>query len=258
MNRTLRNVSAIAGKELRSYFGSPVAWVLMGFFAVVFGYFYNVYLDYFVRQAMQSQFGPPQPSNVNNDMIRPLLGNASVLILFLLPMITMRTYSEEKRSGTIELLLTSPVSDLEIVLGKFFGAVGVYLGLLAVTAVYVAVLFGLGDPEWRPLIAGYLGLFLLGSCFISLGLFISSTTKNQVVAGAVTFIVALMFWIINWFAESAGPTTAALLNYLSVTQHFDDFGKGVIDTKHLVFYLSFITFGLFLTLKSVDTERWRG
>jgi ABC-2 type transport system permease protein len=225
---------------------------------VVFGYFYNVYLDYFVRQAMQSQFGPPQPSNVNNDMIRPLLGNASVLILFLLPMITMRTYSEEKRSGTIELLLTSPVTDLEIVLGKFFGAVGVYLGLLAVTAVYVAILFGLGDPEWRPLIAGYLGLFLLGSCFISLGLFISSTTKNQVVAGAVTFIVALMFWIINWFAESAGPTAAALLNYLSVTQHFDDFGKGVIDTKHLVFYLSFITFGLFLTLKSVDTERWRG
>jgi len=258
MNRTLRNVSAIAGKELRSYFGSPVAWVLMGFFAVVFGYFYNVYLDYFVRQAMQSQFGPPQPSNVNNDMIRPLLGNASVLILFLLPMITMRTYSEEKRSGTIELLLTSPVTDLEIVLGKFVGAVGVYLGLLAVTAVYVAILFGLGDPEWRPLIAGYLGLFLLGSCFISLGLFISSTTKNQVVAGAVTFIVALMFWIINWFAEGAGPTTAALLNYLSVTQHFDDFGKGVIDTSHVVFYVSFITFGLFLTLKSVDTERWRG
>jgi ABC-2 type transport system permease protein len=136
--------------------------------------------------------------------------------------------------------------------------VGVYLGLLAVTAVYVAILFGLGDPEWRPLIAGYLGLFLLGSCFISLGLFISSTTKNQVVAGAVTFIVALMFWIINWFAEGAGPTTAALLNYLSVTQHFDDFGKGVIDTSHVVFYLSFITFGLFLTLKSVDTERWRG
>jgi ABC-2 type transport system permease protein len=255
----VRNVSAIAGKELRSYFGSPVAWVLMGFFAVVFGYFYNVYLDYFVRQAMQSQFGgPPQPSNVNNDMIRPLLGNASVLILFLLPMITMRTYSEEKRSGTIELLLTSPVTDLEIVLGKFFGAVGVYLGLLAVTALYVAILFGLGDPEWRPLVAGYLGLFLLGSCFISLGLFISSTTKNQVVAGAVTFIVALMFWIINWFAEGAGPTAAAILNYLSVTQHFDDFGKGVIDTKHVVFYLSFITFGLFLTLKSVDTERWRG
>jgi len=255
MGRTLRNVSAIAGKELRSYFASPVAWVLMGFFAVIFGYFYNVYLNFFVSTAAQSQVAAV---NVNNDMIRPLLGNASVLILFLLPIITMRTYSEEKRSGTIELLLTAPVTDLEITLGKFIGAVGVYLGLLAVTAVYVAVLFRLGSPEIPPLLAGYLGLILLGSCFISIGLFISSTTKNQVVAAAVTFIVALLFWIINWFADSVGPTASAILNYLSVTQHFDDFGRGVIDTKHIVFYLSFITFGLFLTLKSVDTERWKG
>jgi ABC-2 type transport system permease protein len=258
MGNSLTNISAIAGKELRSYFGSPVAWILMGFFALVFGYFFQVYLDYFVRQGMQSQFGPPPMRNVNNDMIRPLLGNASVLILFLLPMITMRTYSEEKRSGTIELLLTSPVTDLEITVGKFLGAVGVYAALLAVTLIHVLVLFGLGDPEWKPILTGYLGLLLLGSCFISVGLFISSTTKNQVVAGAVTFVVALMFWIINWAAESFGPTVGAVLNYLSVTQHFDDFSKGVLDTKHVVFYLSFITFGLFLTLKSVDTERWRG
>jgi ABC-2 type transport system permease protein len=259
MARTIRNVMAIAGKELRSYFGSPVAWVLMGFFAFVFGYFFNVYLDYFVRSATQGgQFGPPPTTNVNNDMIRPLLGNTSVLILFLLPAITMRTYSEEKRSGTIELLLTSPLTDLEITLGKFLGAVGLYMGLLAVTVVYVAVLFGLGNPEWKPLIGAYMGLALLGSCFISLGLFVSSTTKNQVVAGFVTFVLALMFWIINWFAESAGPQVGAVLNYLSVTQHLEDFSKGVVDTKHLVFYLSFIVFGLFLTLKSVDSERWRG
>ncbi len=211
-----------------------------------------------MRQATQSQFGAPQPTNVNSDMIRPLLQNASVLILFLLPMITMRTFSEEKRSGTIELLLTSPLTDLEITLGKFLGAVGVYAGLLAVTTIYVAILFLLGNPEWKPMLAGYLGLLLLGSCFISLGLFISSTTKNQMVAGGGTFVVALMFWIINWAADSAGPTMGAVLNYLSVTQHFEDFSKGVIDTKHLVFYLSFIAFGLFLTLKSVDTERWRG
>ena len=258
MGSTVRNIATIAGKELRSYFGSPVAWVLMGFFAVVFGYFYNVYLTYFVKQAMQSQFGAPQPTNVNSDMIRPLLANASVLILFLLPMITMRTYSEEKRSGTIELLLTSPITDVEITLGKFLGAVGVYLGLLAVTLVYVLILFRLGHPEWKPILSGYLGLLLLGSCFLSLGLFVSSTTKNQVVAGSATFVVALMFWIINWFADSAGPTLGPILTYLSVTQHFEDFGKGVIDTKHLIFYASFIAFGLFLTVKSVDSERWRG
>jgi ABC-2 type transport system permease protein len=173
-------------------------------------------------------------------------------------MITMRTYSEEKRSGTIELLLTSPITDVEIILGKFFGAVGLFAGLLAVTMLYVAVLFGLGRPEFLPVLSGYLGLLLLGSCFLSVGLFISSTTKNQMVAGAATFVVALMFWIINWFSDSAGPTIGPILTYLSITQHFDDFAKGVIDTKHVIFYLSFIAFGLFLTLKSVDSERWRG
>lgn len=260
MADTLRNVTAIAGKELRSYFASPVAWVLMGFWAVMFGYFFNVYLRFFVEQGMSAgAFGGPPPSlHVNTDMIRPLLGNASVLVLFVLPMLTMRSYAEEKRSGTIELLLTSPLTDVEITLGKFLGAVGVYAALLLVTFVSILILFGLGDPEWLPILSGYLGLLLLGACFLSLGLFISSLTSNQVVAGAVTFVLALMFWIINWAADTAGPTLGPILNYLSVTQHFDDFSKGVIDTKHLVYYLSFIVFGLFLTVKSVDTERWRG
>jgi ABC-2 type transport system permease protein len=196
--------------------------------------------------------------NINMELIRPLLSNASVLVLFLLPMVTMRTYSEEKRSGTIELLLTSPLTDFEIIVGKFLGTVGLYLALLGVTAVYVGILFLYGRPEWRPLVAGYLGLLLLGSCFIALGLFISSTTKNQMVAGAATFVVGLLFWIISWFADSTGPMVSQVLSYLSITEHFDDFGKGIIDSKHVVYYLSFISFGLFLTLKSVDSERWRG
>jgi gliding motility-associated transport system permease protein len=202
--------------------------------------------------------GGPSNMNINMELIRPLLSNASVLVLFLLPMVTMRSYSEEKRSGTIELLLTSPLTDFEITAGKFLGTVGLYLALLAVTLVYVSILFIYGRPEWRPLVSGYLGLLLLGSCFIAIGLFISSTTKNQMVAGAATFVVGLLFWIVSWFADSAGPTTAQILSYLSITEHFDDFARGVIDTKHVVFYLSFISFGLFLTLKSVDTERWRG
>jgi ABC-2 type transport system permease protein len=258
VSRSLRNVSAIAGKELRGYFGSPVAWVMLGLFAFIFAAFYRAYLAYFVQMGMQSQFGAPPQGNVNNDLIRPLLQNASVIMLFLTPMVTMRTYSEEKRSGTIELLLTSPVTDTEIILGKFIGAMGLFAGMLAVTAGYIAILFRFGEPDWRPILSGYLGLVLLGGSFVSLGLFISSTTKNQMVAGAGTFVVLLLFWIVSWFAESAGPTMSAILNYLSLTQHIDDFGKGVIDTKHLVFYLSFIGFGLFLTLKSVDTERWRG
>ncbi|MEO8482530.1 MAG: ABC transporter permease subunit [Acidobacteriota bacterium] len=258
MGSTLRNIATIAGKELRGYFGSPVAWVLMGFFAFIFGFMYNVYLAYFVRQAMQSQFGAPQPTNVNTDMIRPLLGQASVIILFLLPMVTMRTFSEEKRSGTIELLLTSPVTDLEITLGKFLGAIGMYLGFLAVVFAYILALFGLGSPEWKPILSGFLGLLLLGSSFVALGLFISSTTKNQVIAGAATFASSLLLWIVGWAADSATGGWSTFLRSLSVTQHFDDFGKGVIDTTHLVYYASFIAAGLFLTLKSVDTERWRG
>ena len=123
---------------------------------------------------------------------------------------------------------------------------------------HMAILFAYGRPEFRPLIAGYIGLVLLGGCFVSMGLFVSSLTKNQVIAGVGTFIAGLLFWVINWLADSASPTTSAILSYLSITEHFDDFAKGVIDTKHVIFYLSFITFGLFLTSKSVDTERWKG
>ena len=253
----MSNILALAHKEVKSAFSTPIAYVVIGFFALLWGWFFWVSLIYFNQQSLQ--FAGPEGggANINQQLIRPLFLNASVILLFVLPLITMRTYSEEKRSGTMELLLTSPVTDLDITLGKFLGAVGVYAAMLAVTLVHIGILFGLGDPEWKPIVAGYLGLLLLGASFISIGLFISSTTKNQVIAGAVTFIVALTFWIINWFDQSVTPQAAAILNYLSVTQHFDDFGKGVIDTKHIVFYLSFIAFGLFLTLKSLDTERWR-
>ena len=196
--------------------------------------------------------------NVNEQMIRGVLQNAAVIILFVMPMITMRTYSEEKRSGTIELLLTSPLTDFEIIVGKFLGAMGLFAAMLLVTMIDIAILFRLGNPEWRPIAAGYLGLLLMGGCFISVGLLISSLTKNQIVAGFMTFAVFLMLWVINWLADSSGPTGQAILSFLSITDHFDDFTKGIIDTKHLAYYLSFITFGLFLTAKSVDSERWRG
>jgi ABC-2 type transport system permease protein len=255
----VRNVLAIAIKEFRSYFASPIAYILIGLFSLLFGWFFYVFLMAFVQQSEQMmQFGGGGGANVNQMMIRGLFQNTAVIILFVMPMITMRTYSEEKRSGTIELLLTSPVTDLEIIIGKFLGALALYAAMLLVTMIYIAILFRIGNPEWRPIIAGYLGLLLMGGCFLSVGLFISSLTKNQIVAGFLTFATFLMFWIINWMGESSGPTTRDVLNYLSITEHFDDFSRGIIDTKHLVYYLSFITFGLFLTAKSVDSERWRG
>ena len=158
----MRNILAIAQKELRSYFASPIAYIIIGFFALPFGGFFYLYLGAFVQQSLQmAQFGGGS-MNINQQMIRYVLQNASVIILFVMPMITMRTYSEEKRSGTIELLLTSPVTDLEIILGKFLGALGLYVAMLLVTMLYIAILFVYGNPEWRPLVAGYLGLLLMG------------------------------------------------------------------------------------------------
>jgi len=257
----MSNILAIAQKELKSYFASPIAYIVIGLFALLYGWFFVVMLSFFVRQSLQmTQFGTggPQAMNINQQMIRPLLSNVEVLLLFVLPALTMRTYSEEKRSGTIELLLTSPVTDFQIIVGKFLGALGLYAVMLAVSLIHIALLFAYGRPEWKPILTSYLGLVLLGGCFLSVGLFISSLTKNQIVAYMTTFAVFLMLWVINWIGSFSGPTVDKLTSYLSIVDHFEDFSKGVIDTTHLVYYLSFITFGLFLTAKSVDSERWRG
>ena len=255
----MRNVLAMAGKELRGYFASPIGYVLVGFYALLFGWFFYTLVAYFERQSMQmASGGPGSALNVNQMLVSPLLMNATVIMLLVFPLITMRTYAEEKRSGTMELLLTSPITDLQIILGKFLGALALFAAMLAVTLVHMAVLFVYGNPEWKPIATGYLGLLLMGGSFLSLGLFISSLTKNQIVAGMITFSVFLLLWVINWVSTFVGPTAQTVLNYLSITEHFDDFAKGIIDTKHVVYYLSFIAMGLFLTMKSVDSERWRG
>jgi ABC-2 type transport system permease protein len=256
----MRNILAIAEKELKSYFASPIAYIVIGTFALLYGWFYVSLLLFFVRQSMQmgQLGGAGQSVNINQFMIRNLIQNVTILVLFLMPAITMRTYSEEKRSGTIELLLTSPLTDFQIILGKFLGALSLWAVTLAVSLIHIGILFIYGNPEWKPIATAYLGLLLFGACFISVGLFISSLTKNQVVAFAATFGVFLFLWVINWIGSFSGPTVNELTNYLSIVGHFDDFAKGVIDTTHLIYYLSFIAFGLFLTAKSVDSERWRG
>src|SRR5437867_13119203 len=162
----MSNILALAHKEIRSYFASPIAYIVIGFFALVYGYFYVVMLQYFVRASMQGgRMGMGAPSmNINQDMLRPVVQNLTVVMLFLLPMITMRTYSEEKRSGTIELLLTSPITDFQIIMGKFLGALALYAIMLAVSLVHIAILFKFGTPEWKPIATAYLGLLLMGGC----------------------------------------------------------------------------------------------
>ena len=253
------NILTLAQKELRAYFVSPIAYVLLVFFALLFGYFYVSSINFMVQLSMgQFGMGGPQIININEFMIRPLFGNTAVILLFMLPMLTMRSFAEEKRSGTIELLLTSPLTDFQIILGKFLGAMALYTLMLSLTLVHIGVLFWYGEPEWAPVLSGYLGLLLMGGSFISIGLAISSMTKNQIVAGDSTFAVLLLSWIIIWMGDASGTMTQSVLAYLSILEHLDDFSKGVIDTTHVTYYVSFITLGLFLTAKSMDMARWNG
>src|SRR6185295_16792113 len=164
--------------------------------------------------------GGPETVNVNDMLISPLFLNVSVILLFTLPMVTMRTYAEEKRSGTIELLLTTPLTDFEIVMGKFLGGLALYAVMISVTVIHLGFLFAFGNPEWRPVVTGYIGLLLMGGCFLSLGLFVSSLTSNQIVAGMITFALFLMFWVINWISSFiTNPIIQNVVNYLSITDH---------------------------------------
>lgn len=255
----MTNILAIVRKEWRNYFASPIGYVVIGMYAVVFGWFYTVGLNWFIRQSMAAPgMGGGGPMNINQQMIRYVFLNSTVIMLFVVPLITMRTYTEEKRSGTIELLMTSPITDFQIIVGKFLGAMSLYVAMLAVTVVHIGILFLYGNPEWKPILSGYAGLLLLGGCFVSVGLFFSSLTRNQIVAGMFTFAVLLLLWVIDWVGSFLGPTGERVVSYLSLTGHVEDFVRGVVDSQHIIYYLSFITFGLFLTAKSVDSERWRG
>lgn len=254
----MRNIIAICRKELQGYFSSPIAYILLTIFAVLFGYFFSLATAFFVQSSMEMQMaGQSQPMNVNQQVISPLLGNSSVVALFLIPMITMRLFAEEKRQGTMELLMTSPVRDWEIVIGKFLGAFLMYAAILALSMIDVAFLFAYGNPAWAPILAGYLGLLLQGSCLLAVGTYISTTTRNQIVAGGVTFALCLLLWVLSWLTELGQSTTSKVVAYCSVLTHFEPFSKGIIDTKDIVFYLSFIFFGLFLTTRSLESLRWR-
>ncbi len=254
----MTNILIICRKELKSYFASPIAYLLMAIFAVIFGYFFYSATAFFVMRGMESQMmGRSMPMDVNEWVIRPLLSNASVIGLFLIPMITMRLYAEEKRSGTMELLLTSPIRDIEIIIGKFIASLLMYGCIIGVSALDLASLFVYGKPDWKPILVGYLGLLLQGGALIAIGTFISTTTKNQIIAGGATFAVCLMLWVLDWVSSYEQAIWAKAISYLSVVQHFEPFSKGVIDTKDLVFFISLTFFGLFLTARSMESLRWR-
>lgn len=254
----MRNIWIICRKELGSYFVSPVAYLLLTMFGLICGFFFWSTLQYFVVAGMEMQLrGQTFPMNVNEQIIRPLLQNVSVVGLFFIPLITMRLFAEEKRTGTIELLATSPVRDLEIILGKWLAAMVLYAGLLSFTALNFAFLFKYGNPDWKPLAVGYLGLLLQAGALLAIGTFISTLTKNQIIAGAATFGVCLLLWVIGWPSEFETATWARVLSYMSVITHYESFGRGVLDMKDAIFYITTIFLGLFFTARSMESLRWR-
>ncbi|MEJ2537107.1 MAG: ABC transporter permease subunit [Calditrichia bacterium] len=259
----MKKTYAIFQKEIKHFFYSPIAYIVIAAFALITGIFFYLYLSSFVEAAFMDmvrsqQFRTaPQRFNINLQLIRPYFWNLALISLFVLPLVTMRLYSEEKKSGTVELLYTTPLSVSNIVLGKFFAGIVFYIIMLIPTMLFTGLLFIYGSPELGPVLSGYLGLLLLGSAFISGGLFISSLTENQIIAAIGGFGLSLLLWVIGWAANFSGPGLAGVLNYLSIINHFEDFAQGVIDSKNIFYYLLFCTMGVYLTLKSVESIKWR-
>jgi ABC-2 type transport system permease protein len=256
----MQNISAIWQREMKTYFVSPIAYVVLTVFLFLFGLVFFGNLKELVQYTMmQAQMGRgAQPIDVPAWVVQSVLKTTSVILLFLIPMLTMGLFSEEKRRGTIELLLTTPVGNFSAMIGKYLASLTMLLVLLAGSGITVSVLFFYTQPDWKPILSGYLGMFLYGAALLALGLFISTLTENQIIAVILTFGVSLLLWLINIFASSAAGVVREVINYLSVINHLDDFIKGVVDTSHIIYYVTFAFVGLFLAYRSLESMRWKG
>lgn len=254
----MRNIWIICQKELRSYFVSPIAYILIIIYAAIFGFFFWNLVGLFIYYSVESQMrGEMYPMNINDQVIRQLFGNINVINLLVIPLMTMRLFAEEKRNGTIELLATSPIRDGEVILGKWLASVILYAGMLLFTCLNFLFLFKYGNPDWKPMAVSLLGVLLQAAALLAIGIFISTLTKNQIIAGAVTFAVCLLVFVLGWVGEYQFSTWAQVMTYMSTTTHMQSFLKGVIDTKDAVYYVSAIFLGLFLTARSLESLRWR-
>jgi ABC-2 type transport system permease protein len=247
-------------KELRLYFTTPVAYGVFFCFLLIAGYFFYSIFSFYTMASMQAAMNPQMARelNVTDSVMRPLFSNLSVILLLLMPILTMRLFAEERRSGTIELLLTYPVRDGAVLVGKYLAALCLYALMLACTLVYPAIVLYFARLEWGPLASGYLGLLLMGATFIAVGTLASSLTENQIVAAVGTFGTLLMFWVVGWSAEYVGGPWGRILTHLSILDHFDTFARGILDTKDVIYYLNFTLAALLLTHRSLEARRWKG
>ena len=259
----IRNVALIYNRELKSYFSSLTAYVVIVMFLLVTGYFFYSLLTTFSIVSFQAQTDPMlakqyQLLNINETVVRPLFGSISIIMLLMTPLLTMRLFSEEKKTGTMELLLTFPVKDGEAILGKFAGCLGILIVMLGMSFPCVVLVDYFGDPEWGVIISGYIGLLMMGAAFISLGIFMSSVTENQIIAAVLSFSALLIFYMVGYSSGLAGESLGRALEYISFDYHFRNFAKGVLDTSDAAYYLLFTIFFLFLSMRSLESKRWRG
>ncbi|MBW2623547.1 MAG: ABC transporter permease subunit [Deltaproteobacteria bacterium] len=236
----MRNTLAIAGREFRSFYGSPWAYLVTAIFLIISGYGFGWNTITFMESTIQG-----------------FLSWGSFFLLFLGPAMTMRLFAEEEKLGTMELLMTAPVRDIEVVLGKYLASLGMFLIMLALTLYYPLLLTWYGEPDWGPIFSGYLGIFLLGAVFLSIGLFASSVSSNQILAYVVGSAIVLTFWFIGNAARVIGETAGKVLNFISISNYFPAFGRGIIDTNAIIYYLSITAVFIFLTVRSIETRRWR-
>jgi ABC-2 type transport system permease protein len=249
---------------MASYFVSPVAYVLLVAFLGLSGWFFSSLLTRFLLlanraadQAVMLQQIPPVV-NVNMGVMRPWFDITSELLLFLAPIVTMRLLAEERGTGRLDLLLSAPITDRQLVLGKYLAGLALCVLFLLPTAVFPSLLFIYGNPEPWQLVAGYAGLFLLSAALVALGLAVSSMTGSQVVAAAASFGIIVLIWVLGNVAGGEGAGWGAVLSYISMVSHAGDFANGVIESRHLVYFASLTLFMLLLAIRSVESQRWRG
>ena len=252
-------VQAIISKELRSYFVSPILYVVAGVFLLTFGFLAYLYIVFTGAQAVQlMQMQGSAPINLNDLVFRNLFTSMRFVLLLILPILTMRLLAEERKLRTFEFLMTAPVRIWDIVVGKFMGAYLVFIGMLLMTTLVPLTLALFSDFDWHPVLTGYLGLTLLGGFFLAVGLFASSITENQIVAAFTSFGLLLMCWLLAGLGSLLGDTPAGhVVSYLSFMEHFDHLVRGLIDTKDLLYYISGTILMLFLAHRIVDAARWK-
>jgi ABC-2 type transport system permease protein len=243
------SVVAVVRKELVLYFGSILFYALTAIFLVLCGFLFYTNLDFYVRFGGMNQV---------RGLWQYQLFDMRERLLVLVPLLTMRLFAEERRLGTLELLWTYPLRDWEIIAGKFLACLLVVTIMLVATLTYPAILSRLHPVDWRPLVAGYTGLWLLAGAFVACGLFLSALTDSQLIAGAATYGVLLFFWMLTWNEAALGDSSLRVLKPFSLFDRFEVFAQGGIDTRDVSYLVLFITAFLCFTFFALDARRWRG